>query len=46
MIAQLIQTHHDGKALLYEIYKYLKVCDGKDHTFGDTRDTEANVQQK
>jgi len=46
MMAQFIQTHHVEKALLYEIYKYLKVCDGKDHTFGDMRDTEASVQQK
>ena len=26
---QFVQTHHGGKALLYEGYKYLKISDGK-----------------
>ena len=32
-MAQFIETHCGGKALLYESYKYLKIRDGKDHTF-------------
>ena len=30
---QFVQTHGGGKALLYERYKYLKICDGKECTF-------------
>ena len=32
-MAQFVQTHHGGKALLYEGYKYLKIRDGKECTF-------------
>ena len=32
-MAQFIETHRGGKALLYEGYKYLKIHDGKDHMF-------------
>ena len=29
----VVQTHHGGKALLYEGYKYLKIRDGKERKF-------------
>ena len=32
-MAQFVQTHHGGKALLHEGYKYLKIRDGKECTF-------------
>ena len=32
-MAQFVQTHRGGKALLYEGYKYLKIRDGKECTF-------------
>ena len=32
-MAQFVQTHRGGKALLHEGYKYLKIRDGKECTF-------------
>ena len=32
-MAQFIETNCGEKALLYEGYKYLKICDGKDRMF-------------
>ena len=32
-MAQFVQTHRGGKAMLYEGYKYLKIRDGKENTF-------------
>ena len=41
-MAQFVQTHSGGKALLYEGYKHLKIHDGKECAhFGDARGTRA-----
>ena len=46
-MAQFVQTHDGGKALLYKGYKYLKIPDGKECAhFGDARGTRANAQQE
>ena len=46
-MAQFVQSHSGGKALLYEGYKYLKIRDGKECAyFGDARGTRASAQQE
>ena len=46
-MAQFVQTHSGGKALLYEGYKHLKIHDGKECAhFGDVRGTRAKGQQE
>ena len=44
-MAQFVQTHHGGKALLYEGYKYSKIRDGKECTFWRCERHKANAQQ-
>ena len=42
-MAQFVQTHCGGKALLHEEYKHLKIRDGKNARFGGVRDTRVSA---